>query len=237
MTTDHENGLLQKVGGGAAIGAAGTFVFGFALFATMLSDYATGDPSPADAVAFLVDHQAALFVWNLVILIGFGVLLVPVVLALGQRLRADEPVLAQVATVFGVIWCGLVIAAGMIANLAVGTVADLHDVDPARAEPVWSALDTVENGLGGGNELVGGIWVVLVSVAALRSATLPRWLGRLGILAGTAGAATVVPALEPVGAIFGIGLIVWFTGTGIHLLRSRDATADRTVNPAPAYTP
>jgi hypothetical protein len=122
--------------------------------------------------------------------------------------------------VFGVIWSGLVLAAGMIANLGLGTVADLHAVDPPAAEPVWAALDTVQNGLGGGNELVGGLWVLLVSIAALRMAALPRGLCGLGVVAGAAGVATVVPAFEAVGAVFGIGLIVWFSWAGLQLIRS-----------------
>jgi hypothetical protein len=48
----------ERVGGIAALIAAATFVFGFALFATVLSDYTTGDPTPAESVAFLVDNQA-----------------------------------------------------------------------------------------------------------------------------------------------------------------------------------
>jgi hypothetical protein len=94
MTTEHRTLDLQGLGGVAALAAAGTFVFGFALFATIMSDYTTGDPAPAESVAFLVDHQAALYVWNLVILVGFGIALVPVVLGLHQRLRPRQPVLA-----------------------------------------------------------------------------------------------------------------------------------------------
>ena len=221
----------QQIGGAAALGAAATFVFGFALFATMLSDYATGDPSPAESVAFLADHEATLYLWNLVILIVFGVLLVPVVLALYERVRPGAPLLAQVAAAFGVIWAGLVIAAGMIANIGLGTVADLYATSPAHAESVWSALDTVQNGLGGGNEIVGGLWVLLVSRAAMATDALPRALSWLGIVAGAAGIVTVVPALEAVGAVFGLGLIAWFAWAGVVMLRSgaesRSAGRDR----------
>jgi hypothetical protein len=208
-----------RVGGLAALAAAVTFVFGFALFATMLSDYTTGDPSPDDSVAFLVEHEAALYLWNLVILIAFGVVLVPLVLALHERLRGTAPVLAQTAAAFGIIWSAIVIAAGMIANLGIATVADLSRQDPVAARSVWSALDTVQIGLGGGNELVGGLWVALVGVAVLRTAALSRWLGYLGIACGGAAALTVVPALGAAGAVFGIGLIVWFIGVGRTLLR------------------
>jgi hypothetical protein len=217
----------QKIGGIAAIIEAATFIFGFILFATMLSDYTIGDPEPGESVAFLVDHQTAFYVWHVVILIVFGIALVPLVLALHDRLKADAPGIAQTATAFGVIWSGLVIASGMIANIGIGTVADLHETDPARAEPVWSALDSVQNGLGGGNEIVGGIWVLLISWAALQTQRLPAALNYLGIVAGLAGIVTVIPALEVVGAVFGLGLIVWFIWIGIVLVRSEERAVSR----------
>lgn len=209
----------QRSGGVAAVVAAGTFVFGFVMFATVLADYTTGDPTPAESVAFVADNEAALYIWNSVILIAFGIVLVPLTLALNDRLKNGSPALAQTATVFGVIWAGLVIAAGMIGNIGLGTVADLHDTNPAGAEPVWSALDSIQNGLGGGNEIAGGVWVLLVSIAALRGRHFSKALNYLGIVSGVAGLVTIVPALEVVGAVFGIGLIVWFVWIGIVMIR------------------
>jgi hypothetical protein len=227
------NPARQKLGGVAALVAAATFVFGFALFATALSDYTTGDPTPAESVAFVADNEAVLYLWNAVIFILFGVVLVPLVLALLERVRPGAPVLAPAAAAFGIIWAGLVIAAGMVGNIGLGTVADLRETDPAQAEAVWSALDAVQNGVGGGNEIVGGLWVLLVSLAALRTSALPRTLNYLGIAAGVAGIVTIVPALEVVGAIFGLGLIVWFVWAGLVLLR-RDANRRDSHEPAPA---
>jgi hypothetical protein len=209
----------EKLGGVAALVAAATFVFGFVLLATMLSDYTIGEPTPAESVAFVGDNEAVLYLWNAVIFILFGVVLVPLVLALLERGRDGAPVLAPVAAAFGIVWAGLVIAAGMIGNIGLGTVADLQKSDAVQAEAVWSALDAVQNGLGGGNEIVGGLWVLLVSWAALQRAALPKGLIYLGIAAGAAGIATIVPALEVVGAVFGLGLIVWFVWAGLVLLR------------------
>lgn len=209
----------RQVGGIAALVAAATFLFGIVLFVSLLTDYTTGDPTPAESVAFLVDNQAALYIWNLVIFIVFGIALVPLVLVLRERLKPKSPGMAQAAGAFGLIWAGLVLAAGMVSNIAIGTVADLHDTDPAAAEPVWSALDSVQNGLGGGNEIAGGVWVLLVSWAALQTAVLPRALNYLGLTAGVAGLITVIPALEDVGAVFGIGLIIWFAWLGVLLLK------------------
>jgi len=210
-----------KTAGVAALVAAATFLFGIVMFATVLTEYTTGDPTPEESVAFVVDHQAALYIWNVVIFIVFGIALVPLVLALRDRLKTASPGLAQASGAFGLIWAGLVVAAGMVSNIAIGTVTDLHDTDPASAATVWSALDAVQNGLGGGNEIAGGVWILLVSWAGLKTAVLPRTLSSLGLAAGAAGLVTVIPALEAVGAVFGIGLIVWFVWVGVLLLNDK----------------
>jgi hypothetical protein len=218
----------QRIGGIAALIEAATFIVGIVMFVTVLADYTSGDPTPSESVTFLVDNQVTLHVWNLVIFIIFGLALVPLVLALHERLKNRSPALAQVSTAFGLIWAGLVLAAGMVTNIGIGTVADLHDSDPARAETVWSALDSVQNGLGGGNEIAGGVWLLLVSLAARRAGALPVGLNYLGVISGVAGLITIVPPLEAVGAVFGLGLIVWFAWLGTLLLReARDPAASR----------
>lgn len=210
---------IQRLGGFAALTASATFVVGIVMFVSLLSDYTTGDPTLGESVQFLVDNQAVLRIWNVIIFIVFGIALVPLVLAVHDRLKNRSPVLGQSATAFGLIWAGLVLATGMITNIGIGTVADLKDTDPTRAETVWAALDSVQNGLGGGNEVAGGVWVLLVSLAALRSGTFSAGLNYLGIACGIAGLVTVVPPLEPVGAVFGLGLIIWFVWVGVLLLR------------------
>lgn len=218
-------GDRQRIGGVAALVEAATFVIGFVLAATALADYTVEDLEPADAVDFLVENEAAVYVFNTVIFIVFGVALVVLTLALHDRLRANDPFLSQTAAAFGIIWATLVLAAGMIANLGLGSVVDLADSDGTAAETVWSTLDAVQNGLGGGIEVVGGLWVALVSWAALRGGSLPNGLNYLGVLVGLAGIVSVVPVPEAVLAVFGLGLIVWFVALGVVLLRPPRATA------------
>ncbi|MBK7021560.1 MAG: hypothetical protein IPH38_18700 [Candidatus Microthrix sp.] len=81
--------------------------------------------------------------------------------------------LANSSMVFAGIWAALMYASGMISNVGIEAVADLAASEPDRAVAVWSTLDIVTNGLGGGNELVGGIWILLVSIAGLITTRLP----------------------------------------------------------------
>ena len=223
---------LQKMGGFGALIAAGTFVVGLAMFATLLTDFVSA-ATPAAAMEFIADNQLALYLWNITIHIVFGIVLVPLVLAIGDRLREARSPLARVASVFGLIWSGVIISTGMIVNIAYATVSDLQGTDPEMAATVWSSLDAVTNGLGGGNEVLGAVWVLGISIVALRERLFARWVNYLGVIMGVAGLATVVPALEEVGAVFGLGLIVWFIAVGINLIKDGGRSVEQPVSPRP----
>ncbi len=215
---------LTTAGGLGGLTAAATFIFGIALFVTSLSDYTEGDRTPAESVDFLVGHQGILFVWYLVIFLVFGVAIIPLARALQARLTDVSPLLADVGAVFAYIWAGLMFATGMISNIGITAVADLNDTDPAAAETLWSSIGTVSDGLGGGNELVGGMWILMVSLAAWGSGRLPTGLNAVGIASGAAGLITLIPGLSDVGMVFGLGSIVWFAWVGIVLLRTHEDT-------------
>ena len=154
------------------------------------------------------------------ILAVLAVFLVVLSIALYERLKAVSPAIAQTATAFGLIWAGLVIASGMIFIIGMDNVVDLYGQDPAQAATVWLAIDSVFNGIGGGVELVGGLWILLLSWAALRAGGLPRALNYLGLVIGVVGILAAVPPLVMLGAFVWLGLIVWWVWVGIVMLRS-----------------
>ena len=213
---------LQKLGGISALIAAALYITGFALFLTVL------DPSGYDGhvqrVAFLTENQVASYIANLLIYVVFGVVLVVLALALYARLKSGSEAIMQTATVFGLIWSGLVIASGMIANIGNSTVVGLFSENQDQAVALWLAISTVQESLGGGNEIVGGLWILLLSWAALRASKLPKVLNSLGVLVGLAGILTVVPAFDVLMDVFGLGQIVWFAWLGILMLRDSPST-------------
>lgn len=209
-----------RAGAIGALIASATFIFGIALYATTLSDYVDGDFTPAESLSFLVEHQSTLYLWYLVIFLVFGVAIIPLARTLHGRLADVNPQLADIGAVFAYIWAGLMFATGMTHNIGIAAIADLNETDPVAAEYLWSSVATVTDGLGGGNELVGGMWILLVSLAAWGTGRLPTGLNVLGIVSAVAGLVTLVPGLSGVGIIFGLGSIVWLAWTGIALLRN-----------------
>lgn len=216
-----------RAGAIGALVATATFIFGIVLFVTTLSDYTSGDPTPAESVAFLDDHETTFFVWYLVIFLVFGAAIIPLARALHGRLHHASPVMADIGAVFAYIWAGLMFATGMISNIGITAVLDLANTNSAQAEALWSSIGAITNGLGGGNELVGGVWVLLVSLAAWTTRALPRPLNVLGIVSAISGLITVIPGLEDVGMVFGLGLIIWFAWVGVVLLRNETSTSEQ----------
>jgi hypothetical protein len=147
--------------------------------------------------------------------------MIPLVLALYERLKTSSPALMQIAAAIGLIWACIVIASGQVSNFGMTAVTDLYVKDPIQASTVWMAIDSVANGLGSAcGEILGGTWMIFVSLAALQSKGLFRALNYLGILVGVAGIFSAIPALFGVlGIIFGLGKMIWSLWLGIIMLR------------------
>ena len=209
---------LQKIGGISALVNAAAYIIGLGLVIAFLAPYLEAEP--AQYVQVIANNQTLMFVWHLLIYLVAGVCMVPMVLALHERLKEGSPAISQIATAFGIIWTVTVIGSGMIIINNLSIITDLYAQDPSQATTVWIGLSAIEDGLGGAIELPGGIWILLVSLAALQANKLPKLLNYLGIVVGASGILTVFPALYNFGYIFGLGAIVWFIWIGIFLVRN-----------------
>ena len=211
---------LRKSGGFAALYLAVAYLIGMALFLVVLDSPSITDP--AQKVVLLVEQQMVIFSTNLLMYVFFGVSLIVLSLALYDRLKSGAPALMQVATAIGIIWAGSLIASGMVANAAIAPVVALYAKDPAQAALTWQGIESVANGLGNANgEILGGLWTLLVSLAALRAGGLPRGLNILGLLVGAVGILSLIPGLTALlTGVFGLSQIIWFVWLGIVLLRS-----------------
>jgi len=209
---------LQKYGGFSALYMAVAHLIGIVLFLVVLDYLSITDP--AQKVALNVDKQMVIFSTNLLMYVFFGVFLIVLSLALYERLKSGAPALMQVASAIGVIWAGSLIASGMVANAGLATVVAQYAKDPAQAALTWQGIEAITNGLGNANgEILGGLWTLLVSLAALRSGGLAKGLNILGLLVGAVGIITIMPVLNDLTGVFGLGQIIWFVWLGIVLLR------------------
>jgi hypothetical protein len=215
----------QRAGGFAALYLAAAYLVAMPFFLVVVKY--PGVVDPAEKVALLVRHQDAMRVMYLITYVIFGVVLAVLALGVYARLKDGAPALAGAATAVGLIWAVVLVGSGMVFNAGMAAVVGLHGTDPAQAVTVWQAIEPVAQGLGGsGGELLGGLWVLLVSVAALRVGALPKALDWLGVAIGAAGVVSIVPALNDLAYVFGLLQIAWFVGLGLVMLRTRSRSAE-----------
>jgi len=226
-----KNFQLQKWGGAAALYEALAYVIGIVGFVLVVNISEIADP--LQKVAAIAENQGLLSMLHLIVYVIWGASLVVLTLALHDRLQGGISALVRTATAFGMIWSVLVIASSMIYNIGMETVVGLHASNPPQAATVWLAIEAIFTGLGGGVEVVGGIWVLLLSVAALRNDGLPRAFNYFGFLVGAAGLITITPSLGEIGGmVFGLTQILWSAWLGVVMLRSHPTAVGE--KPAPA---
>jgi hypothetical protein len=210
---------LQKSGGFAALYLAIAYLIGMVLFLVVLDYPSLTDP--AQRVTLLVEKQGIIFSSNLLMYVFFGIGLIVLALALYDRLKPSSPAIIPVACAIGMIWAGCLIASGMVSNAGIAPVVALYAKDPAQGALTWQAIESVANGLGNANgEILGGLFTLLVSLAALRAGKLPQGLNILGLLVGAVGISSIFPGLIGLSGVFGLSQIIWFVWLGIVLLRS-----------------
>ena len=218
---------LERGGAVAALVCAGTYLFGFALLTTILAplSYGTNDIDPHAVVAFIGRKPGVLTMWNTAIYIVNALALVVLVVALSAHLEASNRQWACVCQAFGLIWATLVLGAGMIANTAVEVAAAGVAVNATQTVQTWAILHAVELGLGGGNEIAGGAWVMCVSLAGGTGHGINRMARYAGIVTGVAGLVTIIPMYGRfAGEVFGLGAIIWFVAVAWGLFRSMNGT-------------
>jgi hypothetical protein len=95
----------------------------------------------------------------------------------------------------------------------------------------WQGIEAVTGGLGNGNgEILGGLWTLLVSLAALRAGGLSKGLNILGLITGTVGIFSIIPGLTDLTGAFGLSQMVWFVWLGIVLLRGNLSSAEQPIS-------
>jgi len=225
-TMTRLDAMRQKVGGVAALYLALCYIAAMPFF-LLVVDY-LGATTAAQKVTMVVENYSSMYAMYLATYVVFGFALGVLALALYDRLKASAPSTARVAAAVGLLWAGVLVAYGLIFTYGMTTVVDLAKTDLVQAQVTWRAIETVAMGLGGaGGEILGGLWVLLVSVVALRGGALPKALGWLGMVVGVAGVASVIPPLNGAGIAFGLLQIVWFVWVGVALIATKASAAEQ----------
>lgn len=219
-TTTRDDAKPQQAGGAAAFYLAIALLGAMAYF-LLVVDYPNATTT-ADKVALIAGNYSSMYAMYLATYVLFGVALGVLALALRERLQAAAPFTMRVATAIGLLWSFALVTSGMVFTYGMTVVEPLAKTDHARAVLTWQAVEPVALGLGGaGGELLGGLWVLLVSLVVLRGGELPKSLGWLGVVIGAVGLTSVVPPLNDAAIAFGLLQIAWFGWLGFVLMTTK----------------
>ncbi|WP_051275339.1 DUF4386 family protein [Aestuariibacter salexigens] len=174
-----------------------------------------------DKIAYIASNQDMISVAYLSGYLVFGCLLLVAVQATHNMLSHRQSHLLNSASIFGLIWVVLMMCAGMTALVGMQTMSDMYSDGKGSAETVFYIYATVVNALGGGIEFLGGMWVLLVSMVALRQQQFPKPLGLFGCLVGVLGILTIYLAIPGFKDAFGLSQMVWFIWFGVAMLSKK----------------
>ena len=211
---------IHRAGGIASLFIALAYLAAIPYFVLMVAYPDVTDP--VRKVILLRDNFTGMYLMHILSFELPALGLIVLITAVSRRLKNLAPSLARLMAAVGLIRAGLMLASVMVFNYGVDTVVRLYAASPDQAVASWQVIEPVALALGGtGNELLGGVWILLLSAAALRAKEFPKALNRLGLGIGAAGILSSIPALGGLEPVFGLLQIVWFSWLGIVMLRMR----------------
>jgi hypothetical protein len=232
VTTRDDSSRL-KAGGVAALYLALAYLAAMPYF-LLVVDYPSASTA-AEKVGLIVGDYSSMYAMYLATYVLFGLALGVVALVLYDRLQADAPFVARVAAAVGLLWSIALVTSGLVTTYGMTTVEALAKTDRAQAVLAWQAIEPVALGLGGaGGELLGGLWVLLVSVLVLRGGALSKAFGWFGVVIGVIGLASVAPPLHDAAIVFGLLQIAWFVWLGLSLMLTKEAATERSLVAQPS---
>ena len=217
----------QRAGGIAAIVCALTYLFGFVFFFGLIKPPV--DTSDINQLQFLVSQRDTFFMGYIIIGIVFSFSLLLLSHSLQAVFKNHSPIIARYTSAIGNIWATFVLASTFIFLVSLPILANYADTSGDNAVVVLKSVYIVVDALGGGIELLGAIWVLLISYMGIKHGVYARATHVLAAAVGIAGILTLFSGLsvfsgnvlfEASTAVFGLGQIVWFILIGLHMTRT-----------------
>jgi hypothetical protein len=211
----------NTIGALSSIGLAIIYVVGALITFTLLDT--TGITDSIKLVEFMKDHAGPMQVSITFMYVVFGFLLIVLSLVLNEKLKTVNEYWAKMATTIGLIWAGLLIASGMVHNVGMNMAIDLYSINPEEAGRFFRLITAIHIGLGGGNEIPGAMWTLLISLIGMKYRIYGMWIHVLGVIAGVAGLLTIIPALfDQTVMVFALGQVIWWIWLSVKMFKDKN---------------
>lgn len=198
---------LKKLATISAVYGGISYIGGIFVYLQLLKyDTAT---SASEQLVIISNHSVLVHITTLHIYVIFSFAIILLATYLYLKLKAQQPILGLLSLITGVLWATILIASGFI-SMAV-TALLMNGTTAGDLTAAWQAIDIISNALGGGNELIGGVFTGLVSLALYKARLSSMFTSLLGALVFAGGTVSALPYLTDIGiGIFVISQIFWF---------------------------
>lgn len=212
---------VNKFGGVAAITQLLAYIVGIAILVGIWIP-AGFDPENTDALKnlqFFSDNYNATFALNVGVYVISSIFQVILAIAIYHKFKDRCPIFNQATAVIGLIWAGVLMAAAMISAIALNVGVDLLETNQDQAIVFWTTIRAVSEGLGGGTEFVGGLWVLMVSIIGIKTDVFGKAINYLGFALGLVGVLSILPNMGDLISAFAMGILLWFLLLGIDMYK------------------
>lgn len=199
--------LFKKLAVVSAVYGGLSYIGGIFVYLLLLQyDSAT---SASEQISIISSNPVLVHITTLHIYVvfSFGIILLATYLYL--KLKEQQPILGLLSFITGIIWATILIASGFI-SMGITTLL-MNGTAASELVSAWQAIDIVSNALGGGNELMGGVFSGLLSLAMYKARFSGVVTSVLGALVLVGGILSALPYLVDIGiGVFVISQILWF---------------------------
>ena len=201
MTLFKKFAVISAVYGGLS------YIGGIFVYLVLIGD--NSGAAVAEQVAIMGQNAFLIHITTLHIYVLFSAGIIAIAAYTYRKLQSEQPALALLSLIAGVIWATLLIASGFISMAFTNALMSGGVTDSLIA--AWPAIDIVSDALGGGNELLGGVFTGLLSFALYKARLGTMLTYGLGLIVCVGGLISTLPYLADVGiGIFVMSQIPWF---------------------------
>ncbi len=198
---------FKKIATISAVYGGFSYIAGMFVYLQLLQHDST--TSASDKLHIISSNPVLVHITTLhiYVIFSFGIILLATYLYM--KLKNSQPILSLLSLITGLIWATILIASGFISMTV--TTLFMNGIVASELASAWQAIDIISNALGGGNELIGGVFTGLLSLTMYKARFSGVITSILGVLVFIGGTISALPYLTDIGiGIFVISQILWF---------------------------
>lgn len=186
------------------------FAYGLVILVANFGYLSDSNLTSQQTLTMLLQDVRLYVSWNLVVYLIYGVSLFFLSISLFSLTKKHSLEGAYGLLLAGGIWSGFMLLSGGISIETINRVSELYPLNSEAATNLWMTTGVIQESAGGGNEIIGALWVYMVSRTLPNRKGLLQTSRLIGFSITILGLGTIVESGEIFASLFGILLIVWF---------------------------